>query len=266
MLQGYVMSRAPRRSFGLQQDKDPDMLMSPNGQAYRVMIVEDDIELARLTAEYLEKRGIQVTVEHRGDDALARIQREQPHLVVLDVMLPGTDGFDICRELRASGSDVPIVMLTARDEDIDQVLGLEMGADDYLAKPFELAILRARLHGLLRRSAWAKRERPQAPSAELYTFAGKTIDFTSLELKAGDKTVRLTLMEADLLRYLIQHEGQPVARKAILDEVWELHEDTDTRAIDNFIVRLRKYIEDDPAHPQHLLTVRGVGYRFVANS
>jgi DNA-binding response OmpR family regulator len=148
-----------------------------------------------------------------------------------------------------------------------------MGADDYLPKPFELSILLARVNGLLRRRDWSRgvpatnggpATGSSAPAADRFAFAGKAIDFDRLELRAGDRHVPLTLMEASLLRYLVVHAGKPVSRKTILEKVWGLHEDTDTRAIDNFIVRLRRYIEDRPAEPKHLLTVRGVGYRFVA--
>jgi DNA-binding response OmpR family regulator len=150
-------------------------------------------------------------------------------------------------------------MLTARGRPEDVLNGFAAGADDYLPKPTELAILLARIGGLLRRTAWLR------PAHDRYTFAGKTIDFDRLELRVGERTLPLTLMEANLLRYLIAHEGKAVSRKAMLEDVWGVHEDTDTRAIDNFIVRLRRYIEREPASPQHLLTVRGVGYRFVAS-
>ncbi|MFN7929694.1 MAG: response regulator transcription factor [Blastocatellia bacterium] len=232
-----------------------------------VLIVEDEIHLAEGLRFNLEAEGYRVEVAGDGETALARLATapEQFDAVVLDVMLPGCDGFTVATELRQAENFVPILMLTARNRPEDVLRGFEAGADDYLAKPFELSILIARLRGLLRRSEWAKRERTPPNSADLFTFAGKTIDFSSLELTVGKKTVRLTLMEADLLRYLLRHEGQPVARRNLLEAVWGLHEDTDTRAIDNFIVRLRKYLEDDPAKPQHLLTVRGIGYRFVAN-
>ena len=233
-----------------------------------ILVVEDELHLAEGLRFNLEAEGYRVEVARDGERALDLLlnRREKFDCIVLDVMLPGCDGFTVASELRQAENFVPILMLTARNHPEDVLRGFETGADDYLPKPFELAILIARLHGLLRRSEWAKRDRTPQPSPDTFTFAGKTIDFSALELKAGEKIVRLTLMEAELLRFLIQHEGQPVARKAILDEVWGLHEDTDTRAIDNFIVRLRKYIEDDPAKPQHLLTVRGVGYRFVAKA
>ena len=198
-------------------------------------------------------------------------------------MLPGKNGFEVAAELRAAGQFVPVLMLTARGHPEDVLRGFESGADDYLPKPFDLAVLIARLNGLLRRREWFGRDSQSSISQSVtdvgpkvqttpagengpFTFDGKTIDFGRLELRARDQIVRLTLMEAQLLRYLIEHEGEIVSRKAMLEDVWGLHEDTDTRAIDNFIVRLRKYIEDESTKPKHLLTVRGVGYRFVASA
>jgi two-component system alkaline phosphatase synthesis response regulator PhoP len=184
-------------------------------------------------------------------------------------MLPGMDGFAIARALRAANNYVPILMLTARDRPEDVLEGFESGADDYLNKPFDLSILLARLNSLLRRMQWQQESAPTEPVAEpeeirdVYEFDGKTINFDALEIQANGKVTRLTLMEADLLRYLLVREGRVVSRKEILEEVWRVREDTDTRAIDNFIVRLRRYLEDDPVRPKHLLTVRGVGYRFV---
>jgi DNA-binding response OmpR family regulator len=192
--------------------------------------------------------------------------------LVLDVMLPGKNGFAVASELRAAQRFIPILMLTARGRPEDVLQGFEAGADDYLAKPFDLSVLLARIKALLRRREWFHREgtneaesQPnQAPiQIEEYSFDGRVIDFENLELRTGGQTIRLTLMEMALLRYLITHKGKVVSRKSILEDVWGLNEDTDTRAIDNFIVRLRKYIEDDPSQPTRLLTVRGVGYRFV---
>src|ERR1051325_8614055 len=186
--------------------------------------------------------------------------------MVLDVMLPGKDGFEVMAELRHSGQFIPTLMLTARGRPEDVLRGFSAGADDYLTKPFELAILIARLRGLLRRREWLRASMAQPPARPMDTFrfGEKSVDFDRQELRVRDQVFPLTLMEANLLRYLIRHQGKTVPRKAMLEEVWGLHEDTDTRAIDNFIVRLRRYIEDDPVKPRHLLTVRGVGYRFVA--
>jgi DNA-binding response OmpR family regulator len=191
-------------------------------------------------------------------DRLVGKVRQAYDLVVLDVMLPGKDGFAVVSELREAKQFIPVLMLTARGRPEDVLKGFAAGADDYLPKPTELAILLARIRGLLRRTEWMRR------AQDRYTFGGKTIDFDALDVRVGDRTFPLTLMEANLLRYLISHEGKAVSRKAMLEDVWGLREDTDTRAIDNFIVRLRRYIEREPGRPRHLLTVRGVGYRFIA--
>jgi DNA-binding response OmpR family regulator len=248
-----------------------------------VLIVEDERHLADGLRFNLEAEGYDVATTGDGESALSLLLDEPGRFdaVVLDVMLPGKNGFEIASELRAAGQFVPVLMLTARGRPEDVLRGFESGADDYLPKPFDLAVLIARINGLLRRRAWFDRdlqnsnnspartgEKTQGAAGsetDPFVFSGKTIDFGRLELRAREQVVRLTLMEAQLLRYLIQHEGEIVSRKAMLEDVWGLHEDTDTRAIDNFIVRLRKYIETQPATPEHLLTVRGVGYRFVAN-
>jgi DNA-binding response OmpR family regulator len=170
-------------------------------------------------------------------------------------------------EMRGAGQFVPTLMLTARGHPNDVLKGFAAGADDYLTKPFDLAILIARIRGLLRRREWLTRSMNTAtspPAQDVFKFGDKSVDFDRLQLHVRDQTFPLTLMEANVLRYLIQHDGKPVSRKRMLEEVWNLHEDTDTRAIDNFIVRLRRYIEDDPVKPRHVLTVRGVGYRFMS--
>ena len=236
----------------------------------RILVVEDEQHLAEGLRFNLEAEGYQVEVLETGEAALEALSHEPAgfDLVVLDVMLPGKDGFEVISELRGAGQFIPTLMLTARGHPDDVLRGFAAGADDYLTKPFDLSILIARLRGLLRRRAWleAKPNHPPAPEPpnNIYQFAGKSVHFDLLEIHAAGKVFPLTLMEANLLRYLIQHEGKPVSRRAMLEDVWSLHEDTDTRAIDNFIVRLRRYVEDDPTKPRHLLTVRGVGYRFVA--
>ncbi len=233
----------------------------------RVLIVEDEQHLAEGLRFNLEAEGYEVEVVDNGESGLSMLL-ESPKgfdLLVLDVMLPGRDGFSVAAELRESGCFVPILMLTARSRPEDVLAGFEAGADDYLPKPFELQILIARIRSLLRRTEWMRPSVPPVSEPDQYEFEGRTIDFNALELHVGEKTLKLTLMEANLLRYLIRHEGRAVSRKSMLEEVWEVREDTDTRAIDNFIVRLRRYIEKDPSKPQHLLTVRGVGYRFTAN-
>jgi DNA-binding response OmpR family regulator len=241
----------------------------------RILIVEDETHLAQGLRFNLEAEHHSVDVIDNGEDALRRLLqgRENFDALILDVMLPGKDGFSVARELRDAKHYIPLLMLTARGRPEDVLKGFESGADDYLPKPFNLAILLARLESLLRRKKWSQDSgtsavqsaRPEVGSPETYSFGNKLIDFQNLRLHSGDKIIQLTLMEMELFRYLVQNSGHPVSRKAILEEVWNLHEDTDTRAIDNFIVRLRRYIERDPSKPVHLLTVRGVGYEFVPN-
>jgi DNA-binding response OmpR family regulator len=231
----------------------------------RILVVEDEQHLADGLRFNLEAEGYSVEVVGSGEDALALVLGDAQtfDVLVLDIMLPGKDGFEVMEELRRGGQFVPTLMLTARGRPEDVLRGFAAGADDYLAKPFELAILIARIQGLLRRRDWLRASMDR-PASEGFTFGEKSVNFDQLELRVRGQVFPLTLMEANLLRYLIRHEGKPVSRKAMLEEVWGLHEDTDTRAIDNFIVRLRRYIEDDPTQPRHLLTVRGVGYRFLA--
>jgi DNA-binding response OmpR family regulator len=247
----------------------------------RVLVVEDEAHLAKGLRFNLEAEGHSVEVSGDGESALDRLieKNEAFDVVVLDVMLPGQDGFAVVSTLRKAHKYVPVLILTARGRPEDVLQGFAAGADDYLPKPFQLPIFLARLQGLLRRSQWLVAEKSAAkgrasngketatataPDLEVFSFEGRTIDFGTLELRAGGDTIQLTLMEAKLLRHLIRSKGRTVSRKSILEDVWGLHEDTDTRAIDNFIVRLRRYIEKDPSKPKHLLTVRGVGYRFLA--
>ncbi|MGD1214813.1 MAG: response regulator transcription factor [Terriglobales bacterium] len=247
----------------------------------RVLVVEDEAHLAQGLRFNLQAEGHAVEVAADGETALERLveKKERFDAVVLDVMLPGKSGFDVAALLREKKNYVPILMLTARGRPEDVLQGFASGADDYLPKPFELAILIARLESLLRRSVWMRDAEPagagdrktrpaplgaQEAGGDTFSFGGKSIDFGELELRSLGNTIHLTVMEAEFLRYLVRSEGRVVSRKSILEEVWGLHEDTDTRAIDNFVVRLRRYIEEDPSQPKHLQTVRGVGYRFVA--
>lgn len=242
-------------------------------EAPLIAVIEDEEHLAQGLLFNLQAEGYRTHHESDGDAALEYLLHTQDPIdvIVLDCMLPGTDGFDIVRTLREAKRYTPILMLTARSRPEEILEGLEAGADDYLPKPFDLSILLVRIKSLLRRTAWHRSQaalrgetEPSGPPSE-YAFNHRTVRFDDLELIAPNRTTQLTVMEADLLRFLTEHEGQIVSRKDILEQVWRVHEDTDTRAIDNFIVRLRRYIEDDPAHPQHLVTVRGVGYRFIAN-
>ena len=261
----------------------------------RVLVVEDEAHLAKGLRFNIEAEGHSVEVSGDGETALERLlaKKENFDAVVLDVMLPGKDGFTVVSALRKARNYIPVLILTARGRPEDVLEGFASGADDYLPKPFQLPIFLARLQGLLRRNQWLRAEKKEpksrggngaekeisarvangaastaaadaATDAEVFSFDGKTIDFGTLELRVDDTVIQLTLMEAKLLRHLIRSKGRTVSRKSILEDVWGLHEDTDTRAIDNFIVRLRRYIEKNPSKPQHLITVRGIGYRFLA--
>jgi DNA-binding response OmpR family regulator len=249
----------------------------------RVLVVEDEVHLAEGLRFNLKEEGHSVEVVGDGESAIDQLlqQAKEFDAVILDVMLPGMDGFAVATALRTAKNYVPVLMLTARGRPEDVLEGFAAGADDYLPKPFELPIFLARLNGLLRRNEWLRSapkkdgkigdsvvpsepEDPDVlPNDEIFRIDEKTIDFGTLELRAKDSTIQLTLMEAKLLRHLIENKGRTVSRSSILEDVWGLHEDTDTRAIDNFIVRLRRYLEENPSKPEHLLTVRGVGYRFV---
>jgi len=245
----------------------------------RVLIVEDEAHIADGLQFNLRAEGHSAEVATDGETALDLLlnKGDQFDAMVLDVMLHGKNGFAVAADLRQARNFIPILMLTARGRPEDVLKGFASGADDYLPKPFELPILLARLQGLLRRRDWARQasglQKVEAgPTAVAddrsgeefgeFSFDGRTIDFGNLEVRVNGNTTRLTVMESELLRHLVRNRGRVVSRKSILEEVWGVREDTDTRAIDNFIVRLRRYLEDDPSRPTHLLTVRGVGYRF----
>ena len=240
----------------------------------RILVVEDEAHLAQGLRFNLEAEGHDVTLFDNGEAALEYLfgNGSSSDVVILDAMLPGIDGFNVARELRKAGRFMPVLMLTALNRPEDVLHGFESGVDDYLPKPFDLAILVARINSLLRRSAWSGESRNLAAAATEATtdkdeppfeFDGRTVDFRALELRSASGVFRLTLMEADLLRYLILNRGNAVSRRQILQNVWNLPASMDTRAIDNFIVRLRRYMEDNPKRPRYLLTVRGVGYKFV---
>ena len=233
-----------------------------------ILVVDDEPHLAQGLRFNLEAEGHRVQIVESGESALDCLLKGEHDFdaVVLDVMLPGKDGFTVARELRDAQQFVPVLMLTARGRPEDVLKGFESGADDYLPKPFDLDILLARIRSLLRRTEWmhtAIQPKPAVPNqAGLHAFADVIVDLFNLQVRARRQTFQLTMMEGDLLRYLLENSGRPVSRKEILERVWNLHEDTETRAIDNFIVRLRRYIEPDPAHPRYLITVRGLGYQF----
>jgi len=228
----------------------------------RVLVVEDEENLAKGIRFNLEAEGCEVDVIGDGALALERLARpgSDADLVILDVMLPGVDGFEIAERMRKAGNFTPVLMLTAKSLPEDLVHGLEVGADDYLPKPFDLSVLLARVKGLLRRRDWAR-----GGGGPVSARVGVAeVDFGSFEIRApGRETIKLTLLEAMLLKLLVQSAGRIVSKAEILEKVWNVSPDVETRAVDNFIARLRKYLEQDPAKPRHILTVRGAGWRLV---
>ncbi len=227
----------------------------------RVLVVEDEAHLAEGLAFNLEAEGFAVEVIGDGAVAAERIaQGAPPDLVILDVMLPGMNGYEVARRTRATGNYVPILILTAKDDSADVVRGIEEGADDYLTKPFKLDELLARVRALLRRRRWYGASDDGAPREE--RFGAVVVRFDKLELEGPAGLVRLTPREAGLLRALISREGEALTRGELLEEVWGLRPETRTRVVDSFIVRLRRYVERDPANPEHIVSLRGHGYRF----
>jgi DNA-binding response OmpR family regulator len=224
-----------------------------------ILIVEDEAHLAQGIKFNLELEGYEVEVIADGVLAFERLQKPPAFdLMLLDVMLPGMDGFELVDRLRKAGNFTPTLMLTAKGLPSDVVQGLEAGADDYLAKPFDLTVLLARVKGLLRRRDWARSPEHGPQRARI---GSADVDFSTFEVKAHGVVHPLTLLEAMLLKLLVQNAGRVVSKAEILEKVWNLSPDTQTRAVDNFIVRLRRYVEEDPREPRHLVTVRGAGYR-----
>lgn len=224
----------------------------------RIMLVEDEIHLARGICFNLEQEGYAVSHFDRGAAALEALRVERCDLIILDLMLPDMEGFQVCRKIREMDSRVPVLMLTARSEDADRVAGLESGADDYLTKPFNLAEFLLRVKGMLRRSSWYRPD----PVEEGYQFGDNDVYLLSYRAKTAQGEIDLTEMEVRVLSLFFQREGQVIPRGELLESVWGYSSDTETRTLDNFVVRLRKYFERDPSRPIHFLTVRGVGYRF----
>jgi len=223
-----------------------------------IMLVEDEIHLARGICYNLEEEGFRISHFETGERALKSLEVERFDLIILDVMLPGMDGFEACRLIRKLDPRVPILMLTARSEDADRVEGLENGADDYLTKPFNLVEFLLRVKGMLRRSAWYRPE----PVEEGYRFGDNEVFLLSYRARTAQGEIDMTEMEVRVLALFFRKEGAAIQRSELLQSVWGYSSDTETRTLDNFIVRLRKYFEPDPSHPKHFLTVRGVGYRF----
>lgn len=223
----------------------------------RVLLVEDEPAMQMILRDNLEVDGHQVTVAETGEVGVAAAFRELPELILLDVMLPGMSGYEVCRRLRTGGVETPIIMVSARNQELDRVAGLELGADDYVGKPFSVRELLARVRVHLRRHE-AKRQL----EAE-FQFGDIVVDVPHRVVKRRSRRVEFSSLEFDLLLYFIAHTGEVVSREQLLSEVWGLSEDTMTRTVDNFVAKLRKKIERDHARPRHILTVHRSGYRFV---
>lgn len=224
-----------------------------------ILLVEDEPHLAKGIAFNLEVEGYRVVHVESGEEALAAFAQDAFDLVVLDLMLPGIDGLEVCRRLRARSPRLPVLMLTARAAERDRVKGLAAGADDYLTKPFSLEEFLLRVQGMLRRSGWY---RPSGPGAA-ERFGGNEVDFGTQRARTAAGEVTLTGLEAKMLQAFLAREGEVITRGELLESVWGMSPDAETRTLDNFVVRLRRYFEPDPARPVHFLTVRGRGYRFV---
>jgi DNA-binding response OmpR family regulator len=223
----------------------------------RILIVEDEDAILIPLADNLRLEGYEVTTASDGVAGLSLALEKRPDLLILDIMLPGMDGFEVCRKLRQAGVAIPILMLTAKSQEIDKVLGLELGADDYVTKPFSPRELLARVRALLRRN-----KEPRS-GLDVCRFGSVEVDFKKYETRRNGKPVFLTALEYSLLRCLIAHQGEVVGRDAILNEVWGEDVYVDPRTVDKHISSLRKKIEDDPEDPRHIVGVRGVGYRFA---
>lgn len=233
----------------------------------RLLVVEDEDHLATGLKLNLELEGYDVTVAGTAREAgEALVDGRAVDAIVLDVMLPDLDGFELCKRLRESGNYVPVVMLTARNAAEDRVRGLEVGADDYLVKPFELGELLARVRSMLRRRAWERARQHGAtarPSSTSVVLGDARIDFESHEVERAGEPIKLTRLELDLLRYFLEHPGKVLSREHLLEEVWKLHGYSTARTVDNFVFRLRRHFEKDPTDPRYFVSVRGAGYKFV---
>src|SRR5882762_5559029 len=227
----------------------------------KILIVEDDPHILLGLEEILKSDGFDVAVCNRGDKALDAVAKNHPALIVLDVMLPGASGYDVCKQLRAKKLTTPILMLTAKGQEMDKVIGLDLGADDYVTKPFGLRELLARIHALLRRSETAKEA--ESPAAVSFQIGGATIDAKTFQLKRGKNVEELTAKELKLLQTFFNHPGEVLSRDRLLNEVWGYNYYGTTRTLDQVIVQLRKKLGDNGEHPRHLLTVHGVGYKLA---
>ena len=226
--------------------------------APRILLVEDEPSLVVTLTDRLESEGYRVETSGDGDEALARAAAGAFDLVILDVMLPGRNGFDVCRDLRQRGLQVPVLMLTARAQVVDRVVGLKLGADDYLTKPFEMLELLARVEALLRRA-----RTPIAPSVGAYAFGDVQVDFRRAEVSRGGQALALSALEYKLLRYFVENRGQVLSREELLDRVWGYDAAAQTRTVDVHVASLRQKVEPNPSRPQHIVTVHRLGYKFA---
>ncbi|MBE0644610.1 MAG: response regulator transcription factor [Bacteroidetes bacterium] len=224
-----------------------------------ILVIEDEADMRRGLVDNLHFEGHTTAEAADGKEGLALILSAPSDLILLDVMMPGINGFDVCRAVRAQGIVTPIIMLTAKGEEIDRVLGLELGADDYMTKPFSLRELLARVKAVLRRT-----QRNAAPAASSVSIGNLLVNFHAYSATAAGRDVALTHKEYEVLRYLYEHRGQTVSRDQLLQDVWGYDESISSRSIDNFILKLRQKIEDDPAHPRCILTVHGIGYKLIS--
>lgn len=224
----------------------------------KILIIEDEQDLVRGLKMNLADEGFEVDWAENGREGFRKAVEEDPDLIILDIMLPEMNGLDVCRELRKRDVITPIIMLTAKGEEIDKVVGLELGADDYITKPFSVRELIARINARLRTS-----ERVEKRAPEIYSFGEIEVDFPRFTVRRRGREIEFTSLEMEILRYFIIHQGEVVSRNDLLDKIWGYEHYPTTRTIDNHILKLRKKIEDDPSHPRHILSVYGGGYRFI---
>lgn len=232
---------------------------SSAGPTRRILLVEDEPSLVLTLSDRLISEGYKVETASDGEEALARAESGAFDLIVLDVMLPRKNGFDVCRDLRQRGVDVPVLMLTARSQVVDRVVGLKLGADDYLTKPFEMIELLARIEALLRRG-----RTPLASSAETYAFGNVQVDFRRAEVRRDGQLLSLSALELRLLRHFIENRGLVLSREELLDRVWGYDAAAVTRTVDVHVASLRQKIEPNPSRPQHIVTVHRLGYKFIS--
>jgi DNA-binding response OmpR family regulator len=222
-----------------------------------ILIIEDDPAISKGLEESLRTENYKVLCEENGESGITTAKSSKPDLIILDIILPGINGLEICKELRREGYNVPILMLTSKREETDKVLGLELGADDYVTKPFSLRELLARIRALLRRRLEIEKD------LEKFSFGEISLDFKRMEASKGKEQIKFSLKEFEILKFFIKHEGEVVTREMLLDEVWGYDTFPTTRTVDNFILMLRKKIEDNPSVPKHILTYHSAGYKFV---